>query len=317
MASEYILLFLSKYKYRIIFYNLLLYAFCIGLSYHFNGRYFKASLDFYIINSSFTAPANEEVQHKLFPSIEEIEIIGSISKSSELFDAVVKKDSLAQYYQSGSALEAAEILKTNTVINIGKKGKITINVKDFEGKRAHKVANHIMMSIYDIFTQQSKKIRANTQNDLEYRINYYNSLKEKIINENFTNKNINKEVFEIPADSLYNYKMLKRIQGKTGIDSKEIINIISGINKIAEIDSKVFALNDQLNKTQQSILSFNRNNLIVLNNSVPHHKEISWKEHFIESVKYIVLINALWITLLMVYRHYKREIDLIFNPKSH
>jgi hypothetical protein len=111
--------------------------------------------------------------------------------------------------------------------------------------------------------------------------------------------------------------MLKRIQGKTGIDSKEIINIISGINRIAEIDNKVFALNDQLNKTQQSILSFNRNNLIVLNNSVPNHKEISWKEHFIESVKYIVLINALWITLLMVYRHYKREIDLIFNANSH
>ena len=120
MASEYILVFLSKFKFRIIFFSLFLFVVSYGLSYYFTGRIYKASIDFYLINSSFVESINEDANRKLFLSVEEIEIIGSISKSSELFEAVVTQDSLSNYYNCSSNIESIEKLKKNTLITIGK-----------------------------------------------------------------------------------------------------------------------------------------------------------------------------------------------------
>jgi hypothetical protein len=294
----------------------LLFAIATGISYYLNGRTYKASLDFYVINSSFSDISSDEVhQGKLFPTAEEIEIIGSICKSNELFEQVVIADSLIDYYASNSKNEAIEKLKKNTVITIGKKGKITVNVLDFNNKKAQHIARALMQAAYQSFISQSKIIRNNIQQDLVNRISYYTFQKEKILDDHFTDKKITNDILEVPLDSLYNYEVLNRIKTKTGLDFKEILGIISNIKRITEIDSRIFALNDQLNKAEQSIKSLNRNNLIVINDAAPYCRNVNWNEHFREGLKYTLLLNALWIASLLMYRHYQKEIDLFLKAK--
>jgi hypothetical protein len=295
---------------------MLLFAIATSTSYYLKGRTYKASLDFYVINSSFSESGSEEIHHgKLFPSAEEIEVLGSICKSNELFEQVVQSERLINYYACKSKQEALEILKKNAVITIGKKGKITVNVEDLNNKKAQHIARAMMQFAYQSFTSQSKIIRNNTQQDLVNRINYYTLQKEKILNDHFSGKKISKEILEVPLDSLYNYEVLNNIKTKTGLEFKEILSIISHIKRITEIDSRVFALSDQLNKAEQSIKSLNRNNLIIINDTTPYSKNINFNEHLKEGLKYTLLLNALWMASLLMFKHYKKEIDVFLKAK--
>lgn len=313
MASEYILLFLSKYRYKIIIFTLLFFAASTAVSYYFTGRTYKSSIDFYIVNSFFTETSLDEKSNKYFPSSEEHEIIGSICKSNEIIEAVVNNDKLINHYQCNSQNQAIEKLKNNTTIAIGKKGKITIHVEDLNNIKAQQIANHLINEVYTTYLNRCKQARENSLEDLESRSKHFSLLRENILNEPFINQNITKEILETPKDSLDNYEVINKIKNKSNLEIKEVLYIISNLKRLAELDNKIFILNDQINKYQQGIQALKRNNLILLNNTVPYNKNVPMSEHFKNGLNYTLLFNAIWISLLMLYKHYKKEIDLFIG----
>lgn len=317
MTSEYILLFLGKHRFRIVFISLLLIAVAGGFSYYITGRSYKASIDFYIINSSFfDGNSDDPHSNKLFPTAEEIEIIGSICKSTELFETVVDKADLTSYFKSNTPNDAIENLKKKTSITIGKKGKISVSVEDYDNKKAHQIAQHFMHAVYTSFVDKSKQVRNNVLEDLSSRIDNYNKQKEQILSDNFTTKKVTNSILEVSSDSLKNFKVLNRIQHKTGLEFQELLTIVSSIERLSEIDKKLFTLNDQQNKVEQSVKGLSRNNLIVLNNAIPFSKNVPWYEHLISGIKFTLLINAIWVSLMLLFKHYQEEIELFLKSNK-
>lgn len=317
MASEYILLFIGKYRYKIIVYSILLFVLLSGYLYFLNGRTYKASIDFYILNASFNESHSEEhLKNKLFPTVEELEILGSICKSGELFDTVVAKNELTKYYGCNSKIETIEKLKNATTIVIGKKGKLTVNVEDIDNNKAHQLANELMNEIYFTFIKRCKIVRTNTQEDLKSNIQYFQNQKEELLNNQLVSSKIPKEILEVPLDSLGNFKVINSIKKKTGLEFKEILELIGNIKRVSEIDNRLFTLNDYLNKSMQQIKSLNRNNLIVLNNTVPYKKNVLWPEHLLSAFKLTLLLNGMWIGFMLVFKHYEPEIDLFLKSNK-
>lgn len=317
MASEYILLFLGKHKFKILFLNLCLFFIICGFSYFLIGRTYRASIDFYIINSSFSdSDAENNHAKKIFPTTEEMEIIKSISESNELFKTVVVNQSLQAHFYSNSLNEAIDCLKYNSSIDIDINGKIQVNVKDFDNNKAQLIAKEFIQIIYQTFNNKSKQQSKNNYDDLLNRIDHYNKQKDSILQLDIVSKKNSKDLLEVPVDSLSSYRVLTNLKSKTGLEYNEIIAFVGNVKRVIDIDDKIFVLQDQLSKAEQRLISLSRNNVIILNDTAPTEKYVKIDEHLLNSCKITILVNIFWIFCLMLYRQYQKEINLLLKEKS-
>jgi hypothetical protein len=278
---------------------------------------YRSSIDFYIINSSFSESDAENIHvKKLFPTPDEMEIIKSISESNELFKTVVVNQSLQAHFYSNSLNEAIDCLKHNSSIDIDINGKIQVKVKDFDNIKSQQIAKEFIQIIYQTFNIKSKEQSKNNYQDLLARINYYVKQKDSILSISLNSKKISKDLLEVPLDSISNYKVMNKLKSETGLEFNEILAFAGNVKRITEIDDRVFILQDQLSKAEQRLISLSRNNVIILNDTAPLEKYVKLEEHLLNSSKILVLVNIFWIFFLILYRQYQKEINLVLKEKS-
>lgn len=304
----------------IVLITFLTFFFVFGLSYYFNGRSYKSGIEFYIVGASFIE--SNENNSTILPTKQELEIIKSITNSSQLYLHVVNTFNLVKYYhtesfQSSSISEAEDKLRNSTVIKIDDYGKISLFITDLDKYQAFNIANAMMNKINEQYNSYLKDFKKLQTEKCENQIKFYDSEKKKMYSE-VSKYPLSVSSLEFLPDSLSNKNSIKKMNqfsDKSGLKPVEVLNVLSIFHRIELVEEQIYKYSEQKQRLQNSLF-FIKKSILITNKYINYKHSVNISHHFILAFKIAFVTMGSLIVLISFWKGYKDDILLLIAPKS-
>ncbi len=320
MTREEIIRHTVKYRKFILLITFATFIVVSSFSYYLNGRFYKSGIEFYIVGASFAESSNEN--NAILPTKQELEIIKSITNSSQLYLYVVNSFNLVKYYhtenfQNSSISEAEDKLRNVTSIKIDEFGKVSIYISDLDNYQAFNMANAMMKKINEQYNSHLKNFKKLQIEKCEKQIKFYENERMKM-NSEISKYPLSVLNLEFSRDSLSNKSSIKQIKGfceKNGLKLGDVLNVLNIFHRLGMVEDQIFKFSEQTQRFQNSLF-FIKKNILITNKFISYKKSVNICHHFILGLRMALLTLGSLIILIPFWKIYKDDILLVIKKNK-
>lgn len=291
-----------------------------SFSYYINGRFYKSGIEFYIVGASFVESNVDN--NTVLPTKQELEIIKSITNSSQLYLHIVNSFNLVKYFhtenfQNSAISEAEDKLRNATSIKIDDFGKVSIYISDLDNYQAFNMANAMMKKINEQYNSYLKNFKKLQVEKCEKQIKFYENERMKMYSE-ISKYPLSVLNLEFSRDSLSNKSSIKQIKEfceKNGLKLGDVLNVLNVFHRLGMVEDQVFKYSEQKQRLENSLF-FIKKNILITNKFINYKKSVSLSHHFILGLRIALLTMGSLIILIPFWKIYKDDILLVIKKNK-